>query len=184
MNELIVTTYNEDLAVSVADVKQHCHIDASFDDAYIEDMILRATRYCEGICHKFLQETECRLMVECWDTKLYFHSAPLVSVDTAYYLDYNGDEQEWSTSDYEVVKGSRPYIYSLKSPPIHDNKQRPIYIDCVMGYSVLPLQAKQAILQLCLHWYDNRNGVLVGSISKNLEHTIEDCLRQIAYNEV
>ena len=43
---------------------------------------------------------------------------------------------------------------------------------------VVPEKAKQAIKLLCGHWYENRESVLVGSISKQLEFTLTALLWQ------
>ncbi len=40
---------------------------------------------------------------------------------------------------------------------------------------------KLAIKMLVLHWYENRDIVLVGSISKNLEFTMKNIITQLKY---
>ncbi len=40
---------------------------------------------------------------------------------------------------------------------------------------------KLAIKMLVLHWYENREIVLVGSISKNLEFTMQNIITQLQY---
>lgn len=50
---------------------------------------------------------------------------------------------------------------------------------------VPPRQARQAVLLLVSHWYASRSPVVIGSISKALEHTIESLASQLlwgAYN--
>ena len=40
---------------------------------------------------------------------------------------------------------------------------------------------KLAIKMLVLHWYENRDVVLIGSISKNLEFTMKNIITQLQY---
>ena len=40
---------------------------------------------------------------------------------------------------------------------------------------------KLAIKMLVLHWYENRDIVLIGSISKNLEFTMKNIITQLQY---
>jgi hypothetical protein len=116
---------------------------------------------------------------------LQLEAAPLLSVAYVRYQDFAGD---WVTLD------PSQYLYEAATPGsvlVGPSRIQPQYgmtwpvprptIDCVnirfsVGYgadfSAVPENLKHAILMLVAHWYENRESVIVGTISSQLEDTI------------
>ena len=51
------------------------------------------------------------------------------------------------------------------------------------GSTEVPERVKQALKLIVNHWYCNRSGTVVGTISKELEHTITPLLGSLGYGQ-
>lgn len=117
---------------------------------------------------------------------------PVQSVSAIEYVDENGDVQELDESQFTV---KRSYHRSLLAPnesitfPATGTGMYPITLTLVCGFSAsddaavqraaVPSHARMAMLALVAHWYKNREAVLVGAVSKEIEFSLKDILTQI-----
>jgi uncharacterized phiE125 gp8 family phage protein len=134
-----------------------------------------------------------RLKIDHWPCgmpAIDLHVHPVQSISSVTYLDENGDSQTWSADNYELIR-SRFRSTLLKPdadvewPTVSTSILRPITITFVAGFPTsaddtdakkrarVPASARMAMLMLLAHWFKNRESVLVGSISKEIEHSYE-----------
>ena len=69
-------------------------------------------------------------------------------------------------------------------PDLQSDRQYPITIRAVTGYgaaSAVPPLVKQAMLMIVAHWYRNRESVVTGSISKEIENGVRAILESEGY---
>ncbi len=101
--------------------------------------------------------------------------APLVSVTSITTYDLADAATVFSSSGYFVDTMSEPPRIALKSGyswPTSLRGINAIAIRCVFGYGTsddVPQAIKQAILMLISHWFENRETVVVGTITKDIE---------------
>lgn len=112
---------------------------------------------------------------------------PVRSISSVTYKDTTGTTQTWGASNYEVLR-HRFRSYLLKPdtttvwPTLSSTLANPITITFIAGYSdpstdttaiakrnKVPAAAKKAMLMLISHWFRQREAVLIGSISKEIE---------------
>jgi len=171
--------------VTLAEAKAQCRVDISTDDAYITSLITAAREHCEGIdwCAYMTQTLE--LWLEDWplDDEIELPRPPLQSVSSVKYYDVNDVEYTLATTVYAVDVVSVPGLIHLRYlqtwPILQLRDYNAIKITYIAGWdsaAYMPVVIKQAMLLLIGHWYENREGILVGSISKSIEFGVHALL--------
>lgn len=164
--------------VSVAEAKVHLRVDGADEDAHITSLVTAATKYCEAVMDRAFVTQTLRLSLPCWPAsgEIFVPRAPLVSVSSITYVDSGGTSRTWGASNYQVdtyhLPGRIVPAYGVSFPTLRTETVNPVTIQYVAGYgaaAAVPQPIKQAILLLTGHWYENREGVLVGTISKEIE---------------
>lgn len=163
--------------VSLAEAKTHLRVDIDDDDAYIVRLVAYAREQCEiGARRAFVTQT-LELRMESWplDGDIEFPMPPLQSVTSIKWTDADGAEHTMPATDYVVYANMDPGVLYLKP-----NSQWPagtlqvgpsIAVRFVAGYgapTVVPASYKQAILLMCGLMYENREAVIVGTITSVL----------------
>jgi len=100
---------------------------------------------------------------------------PLSSVASIKYIDSDGDEQTWDSSKYRVDTASKPSRITPaadESYPVTQFVTGAVIIRYVAGYgaasTAVPQDLIQAILMLIGHWYENREDVVIGTITASV----------------
>jgi uncharacterized phiE125 gp8 family phage protein len=190
---LEVVTPSTGLVVSVERAKRHCRVDHSDDDAYFaNDLIPAAQEYVERAVDGGIQLLPATYdwplstnVGGWWADPLALPRPPLQSVTWVKYYDANGVQQTLSSSLYSVRTPQRgpgrvervgltvwPTGFALGRP-------YPITVRFVAGFAsaaVVPGTLKMAVLLLVGHWYVNREGVLTGETSKEIEFAVSSLL--------
>lgn len=109
--------------------------------------------------------------------------APLSSVTSVKAYDTSNVEQTIATTVYKVLTSREPGEIRLKNAqswPSLYGEPDVITVRFVAGYgstaASVPMPLKQAMLLLISHWFENTSAVLVGSISKELEFSLQALL--------
>jgi uncharacterized phiE125 gp8 family phage protein len=100
---------------------------------------------------------------------------PIQSITSITYYDANNALQTLSASTYETDLYAEPILirpaFGQTWPTTYD-RFNAVLVTMQAGYgaaSAVPDDAKQAILLLASHWVENRESVLTGTISKEIE---------------
>lgn len=178
-------------------------MDINDDNDYLQSLVLRATAWCENYTRRaFITQTWELKMDEFWDERyssvsrftswrnsrltenaIFIPRPPLIAVPSITYLDLDGNTDTIASTVYRVDTSSEPgritLDYNQTWPSDIRNVTNPIVITHTAGYgarAAVPDDIKHAILMLVGHWYENRESVLIGQTSKDIEYAVRDIL--------
>lgn len=169
--------------VSLTAAKRHCRIDTVDSDSVLRGLIVAAREWCENRLGQQFMPATWRMKLDCfpcWELEL--PRPPLVAVSSITYLDAAGTSQTLSSTKYRVDTDSRPGRITPNYAniwPITYPVMQAVTVAYTAGYAdsdSVPQSIKQAMLLLIGHWYENREGTLIGSISKECEFAVESLL--------
>jgi uncharacterized phiE125 gp8 family phage protein len=159
----------------------------STEDDLITDMITEAREYCENYQNRaYINQTWDFYLDEFPDDGIIkIPRPPLSSVTSITYYDSANALQTLSASYYVTDTTSEPgrvcLAYGYTWPTTYD-RPGAVIVRFVAGYgaaaSAVPRRVKNAMRLLIGHRYQNREAVLVGSISKSIELAVESLLTQ------
>lgn len=166
--------------VSLAEAKLHLRVDSDDENNLISALIVAARQYCENISGRtlaqrtFLQQME-RFPDGGIDVTL--RRSPVVSVQSVYYYAKDGTNTLMSSAtDYRLDSQIIPARLRL---PIGKTLWNETYtandavrISYTAGLGTAPTAAKQTILLLVGHWFENRESVVVGSTNRAVDCTV------------
>ena len=180
--------------ITLSEAKNHLRVLSDDDDQLIRSYIKAATEYCEQQVpggRAFSQQT--------WKWKLHNFPAasfelprpPLQSVSHVKYYATSSSTglTTLSSTAYLVHKATRlPGQIELHpnkgSWPTVADRADAVQVTFVAGSSgSVDEQAKHAIKLLVSHYYDDRNAVLVGTVSKEIEHGLRALLGSMGHGE-
>lgn len=174
--------------VTLTEAKAHLRVDTSDDDAYIGTLITAARQWVEEYLDRTLVNTQWTMRLDAFPFEIELPRPPIsaAGITTAVAVTYTlGDDSTTtlSTSSYRVDRMSTPgVVRQLRNGtwPANLDDYNAVSVTWWAGYGAsgasVPAAIRHAILMLCSHWYENRNTVLVGSISKSLEFAVESLL--------
>lgn len=152
------------------------------EDDDLARLITAAREYCEKYTGKAFATQTLELYLDAFPDTIVLPCPPLQSVTSIKYKDSAGTETTVATADYIVdTDGWTARIvpaYGVSWPTFTAYPVNPIKVQYVAGYTTIPAAIKQAMLLLIGHWYANRETVLVGSISKQVEFSTHALLSQ------
>jgi uncharacterized phiE125 gp8 family phage protein len=179
---VVVKTESPVEPFTLTDAKEHLRIDYDDDDNLVTGMIKPAREYCENWTGRaFIEKTlEYSLMSFPFERSFRLPYQPVTAISSMKYTDSDGVEHSMSEgSDYLTdTDGGQvvlPYGGSWPSATLYP--VRPIKVAYSVGGSV-PETVKQAIYLLLGHWYENREAVMVGTITKEIEFSVHSLLSQ------
>lgn len=161
-------------------------MDGSDEDDYINDLIKASREYCEEYTRRTLatQTIEAYLDYFPYSDEIELPRPPLQSVTSVKYKTSAGIEIIMTTgtdylTDADSLFGRIVLPYGKNWPSFTPYPINPIKIQYVAGYSEsnpIPKMIKQAMFLLIGHWYMNREAVISGSISKEIEFAVKALL--------
>ena len=192
-----------DRPVSVADAKEHLRIvDMTTDDDYIGVLIDTATAWCEDYCDRTFADKQYTVAFDDFvDLRIGLPRPPVrlnataaSATVTISYVDQGGTTQTltWAQSGTQQFRLDRDHVPSLVYPKylenwpsvrLDDNSVQVTYLAGYGGAANVPTPAKHAIKMLVGFWYANRESVLVGSISKELEFAVSALLANLRWRQ-
>lgn len=175
-----------------AEAKTFCRVDADLtdEDSLIDSLITTAREQLEVQTSRAFALQTLRLVLDCFPVGdiIAIPRSPLIEVESIVYDDEDGAEQTFASSNYTVNSSSIPgTIRVLDSWPDALASPGSVRITYRAGYSpvdgegeedseLIPTRAKQAILFLVNHWYENRDAVIVGSIATVLPMAVNSLI--------
>lgn len=180
--------------ITVDEVKQQCRILNDAEDGVIERYLQTAVRYIEKQARRqFITATFTLKLDEfpAGNAAIHLPYAPLISVTSITYTDTAGTSQTWSSGDYTVDTNSEPgrvFPAYLETYPDTRDVQNAVVIVYTAGYgssgSSVPIEARQAMLHLAAHWFENREPVNIGNIVTPLPMHVESLIALVTVPEV
>jgi len=161
---------------TIAEAKSHLRVDESADDTLIDTLITAARVRAENDLNRALITTTFELHLDAFPDNdspgIVVPSAPLQSVASIKYTDTSGDVQTWDSSKYRVDSKSQPGRITPtfdESWPAAQCVTGAVVVRFVAGYgdqsTNVPRDILQAMLMLIGHWYENRESVVIGTIT-------------------
>lgn len=176
--------------ITVDEAKSQCRVTHGLDDAWFaDDAIPAAVQAVEDRTARQLFRATLVQPLDRWPCSgvIELKRSPVVSVSSITYLDMAGATQTWAASNYRVdapnARTSRRarigLAYGATWPSIQDVINA-VSVTFIAGYGTsadtVPPRLRRAMKMLIGHWYENRETVLVGTISKEVELGFESLI--------
>lgn len=174
-HSLVVTTPPIVDPVSLAEFKEHARIDGNHEDGNIRLLLSAARRLLEADTQRAFYTQTLTLRLDYFPVTILLERCPVQSITSVKYYDSSNALQTLSTSVYQSDLFCEPALIlptSGQTWPTTYDRLNSVEVAFVAGYSSLsaiPSEAKQAINMLAASWYENKETVLVGTISKEIE---------------
>lgn len=183
--------------VSLVELKAHCRVDISDDDLLLSSLIAAARQHCEDLCRRQFINATWRLSLDVFPTDprciggwprprpegtdILLPRPRLSSVTSIVYIDGAGVSQTLSPSGYIVSGDEEPGRIALAPgsiwPETQADRINSVVVTYVAGYgpaaAAVPQALKQAILMLAAHWYENRETIIVGTITSEIAFAVK-----------
>lgn len=172
---LVQTVAPTTSVLSVDEAKAQARIDYRTDDSFVESLVSRATRYCENVTKRQFAAATWQLTLDCFPTCIYVPRPPLTAVSSITYVDTEGSTQTLATSKYRVDTNSEPGRITeayLESWPTTREVTEAVTVTFTAGYSTIPDDLKHAVAMLVAYWYEQRESVVIGTITKEVEFSV------------
>lgn len=186
MNLRLVTDATSE-PITTAQAKTHCNISGDTDNTYVDILIKAARQSVEKLTDRAILTQTWKLYLDNFpansDTPIPLPYSPLISVTHIKYYDTDDTQQTWDSDYYQADIASEPgrvvAVSGQSYPSTYDRKLSAVEIQYTAGYgaaiaqaTLLPQGIIQAIYMLISHWYENRETVLVGTISKEIAFAV------------
>ena len=168
--------------VTLAQAKLHLRVESAFedDDALITALIIAARQYCENLSGRTLAQRSYLQTMESFPANgidIVLRRSPVTAIASINYYDDTGTnvlmtlETDYRTNFNLIPARIRtPVLTKLWAKTyLVDDAVRIIY---TAGADSAPTAAKQTILLLVGHWYENRESVVVGATSNAVDCTV------------
>jgi uncharacterized phiE125 gp8 family phage protein len=164
------------LPVSLVDAKAHLRVIGAAEDVTIEGLIATATEHLDGwsgILGRALVTQSWRQDFGSFDGKMRLALKPAASVTSITYFDGSNVQQTLPGSVYQLFTDARgPYVALQpdQSWPGAHGRDDAVSVTYVAGSpaSEVPAPIRHAILLMVGHFYENREAIVVGTISGDL----------------
>lgn len=166
---LRLVTAPTDHPVTLVEAKDHCRVDGSDSDTYLNGLIAAATSYVESYLGKALMEQTWELVLDDFSDAIQFPKGPVTAVTSVKYIDGDSVEQTISSTNYTLDAVSDPQWLVKASDyswPAVASGVNNVTIRFVCGYETLPEAIKHAVLLLISQWFDNRSAAAEKSLSE------------------
>jgi uncharacterized phiE125 gp8 family phage protein len=187
----VLSSANSTYGLTLQEVRSHLNVSSTQDDALLTGYIRSAVLAIENRCNVQLMHSQRTLKMDGFSDsryvsgrRIYPQRLPLVnatSTQAVQYYDTAGALTTMPTSDYVWSTGGGfiGEAYDATWPTAYAQPDS-VIITYIAGHSSVssgvPENIKLAAKQLIAHWYRNREAVLTGTISKDLEWTVDSLL--------
>lgn len=165
--------------VTEQEVMDHLRISTSDEVASVAGWISAAREWVEAYTDRSLMTQTWQLSLPSMPRKVWLPRAtPLASVTHVKYYDDDNTLQTWSSANYFTPSFEEPAsieVLDTATVPSIYSRSDAVQIEYIAGAttaSSVPKPLVQAILMLVGHWYEHRESVLVGTISKEIEFAV------------
>lgn len=165
--------------VSADDLRLHSRIETNDEDSVLRGYIKAAREMVEADSQRALITQTLTLKMDRFPSDaIELRRCPVQSVSSITYIDTAGDSQTWSSANYVVNTHSEPGRITLaygQTWPSTYSQENAVTATFIAGYGATELtvkeQARQAIRLLAGHWANNRETVMPGMSTKEIEYS-------------
>lgn len=182
---LTVVTEPVEEPVTLAETKEHVREDRTIEDNILTTYIIAAREHCEAFCKRVFVTTVSDVIFDHFPNRdtgthhpaffqgrnIFLPRPRLQTVDSIKYIDTDGVEQTWSSSNYVVDVSTEPgRVFPIPSkvwPETESSRDAAVTIRFTHGYGSaanVPSIVKLAIMQTAAHWYRHREPIMAGSV--------------------
>lgn len=182
---LVRTTAPTTEPLTLQEVKDHLRLSGTAEDALLAGYLLAATDLVELQTLRSLITQTWTLTLDDWPAGgiFWLPRPPLASVTSIKYLDTDGVQQTWSSSNYRVSTGNEPgritLGYNATLPSLYGVSDQ-VEVIYTAGYGAngefVPMPILQAMLLLIGHFYENREASVIGTIASTMPFSVEALL--------
>lgn len=190
--------------VSLAEAKSHLRVDGNYDDALINLCISSARMYFENSCQIHIAQKTVQLCMDSFpptvpnltvtsninypfQTKYYpfdgtiYLQGPVQSVESVTYIDTNLVEQTFGNCRVDLVSSpARITLTTGTTWPTTAKLTNSVKVNYTAGFhhERVPKLLKSGMLFYVGHLYENREGVITGTIATDLPLAVESIIQQ------
>ena len=158
-------------------VRHNSRISDKYDDQWIVDALASATDYCERALECCVARSNWRLTLDHFppsNAPIAIPLWPIHQITAIAYTNVNGTNTTFNVIDIVQPVGLGRYLLQPKFGINWPEAQSPngVRIEFSAGFedlAAVPSTIQRAALMLISHWYENREAVLIGTISKEIE---------------
>jgi uncharacterized phiE125 gp8 family phage protein len=159
--------------VALDEIKLHCRIDATDDDAYLNGLIIAGTEFVQQATGRQLITATYDYTVDAIpdDGVIALPLPPLQSITSVKYYDGNNAQQTLSNTKYRAVTATDPGAVVITTIPTTYEREDAVTVRLVAGYGDVedvPEVAKVVIKLLVGEWYLRREATISGTIIAEL----------------
>lgn len=187
---LIQKTQPTTLPIDLSEAKDQLRIEITEDafDADLTHLIKTASDWVTASCNIILGAAEYESIFEsfpCGAEKFYLPGFPISEVTEIEYFDREGQFATvgaWQLQNIQAPCFIAPTPGS-EWPQTREGLINAVKVKMVAGYPVVPSMAKHLIRLLVAHWFKNREAVLTGETSKEIEIAADNLMKILNVNE-
>lgn len=161
--------------LSLTEAKLHLREPAAADDGLVTALITAARIQVENYVHRALITQTRELKLDCFPSAIELPFPPIASLTSVKYTDLNGAEQTVDSADLDTDTASSPGriqpAYGANWPSTRPGFNA-VRVRYVCGYGSaggdVPEPLRHALRLLLAHLYENREAVVIGTISSDL----------------
>lgn len=160
-------------------VKAHLRVDYADDDTLIQGYIDAAVNYIEQISRLSLFTQAWTITMDAFpaDDAIRLPNGPVTAITTFTTYDEANTPDATFAGYWLDASGGRLVLTDGYAWPTDLRQKSVVAVEYVTGYGALeadiPANIKQAVLMLCGHWYENRETVVVGTISSEIGFSVQ-----------
>jgi uncharacterized phiE125 gp8 family phage protein len=173
-----VLSVSTDEPVTIDQIRQACRVVADDEDDLLRSWAVTARSLVESDSHVALVRKTVRVRLVCFLREIRLPISPLISIESVSYIDVNGETQTIEPDDAWMMDNDRSpgalvFLPDYEFPETMFGRNDAVTIEYTVGHDPAdkpaPEAAVSAILMLVAHWYKNREAVVVGAVSNEIE---------------
>jgi uncharacterized phiE125 gp8 family phage protein len=175
----IVDPADEASIVSTADLKTFLRVDHSDEDTLIGALRSAAIEYVQNYCNLQLGDVTAIMYLDNFHGTWEIPVGPVRSITSIVYNNTPTTTLTLSTDNYYTDLKRKPARITTISPPaVHPDTSNGVQVTMELGYleAEVPDGLVHAVKLLVAHFYENRNIVVIGTISSEVPNLIHSLL--------
>lgn len=161
------------MQITIDEAREYCRIDLTYDDALVVRLVNAAAAHVERITGwATTPQSYTKLIKNIRDTV----RLPVWPVSAVTAIDVIGTTTRSVLSDFDVDLTERPARVTPLSQSFGLDTGETLRITYTAGETDAPDDMKQAVFMLVSHWYENREAVVVGTISAEVSLGVNQLL--------